>query len=220
MTAPVTPTGAETGIGIVTGSDPAGPPITLAGNADQDGTALLIIDMISLMDFQTAGEIAASTVAAARRIAGLRRQCHERGWPVIFANDNFSRWQADFRELVAMARARGGAAATLVDLLPPLPQDYFVLKPKHSAFLASPLPVLLAKLNVKRLLITGVALESCVLATALDANARQFQVAIVRDGVAGLPELHAATLQVLNRSHAATLVEAGTAMAWAGNRPD
>lgn len=220
MTAPVTPTGAETGIGIVTGSDPAAPPITLAGNYDQGGPALLIIDMISLMDFQTAGEIAASTVAAAGCIAALRRQCHERGWPVIFANDNFSRWRADFRELVAMARARGGTAATLVDLLAPLPQDYFVLKPKHSSFLASPLPLLLAKLNVKRLLITGMALESCVLATALDANAREFQVAIVRDGVAGLPELHAATLQVLTRSHAATLVEAGTAMAWAGNRPD
>lgn len=189
----------------------AQPPVTLANGS---GAALLVIDLVSLMDFETAPDVAASTLAAARKISQLRRLCHERGWPVIFANDNFSRWQADFPDLVAMARARGGTAAAIVDLLPPLPQDYFVLKPKHSAFLASPLPVLLAKLQARRLLLTGLALESCVLATALDANAREFSVGIVRDAVAGLPALHEPTLAVLEHSRAATILDSTAAGDW------
>ena len=200
---------------LIARPDQAGTAITLPGAG---GGALLIIDMVSLMDFETAGDIATSALAAARHIRDLRRHCHERGLPVIFANDNFSRWQADFRELVAMAKARGGTAAAIIELLPPLPQDYFVLKPKHSAFLASPLPVLLTKLAVRRLLITGMALESCVLATALDAKAHEFEVAIVRDAVAGLDELHEATLGVLERTEAATLVNADHAIDWATTR--
>ncbi len=200
---------------LVTAPGRAEPMVPLAGDS---GAALLIIDMVSLMDFQTAGDIAKASLAAARCVRRLRRHCHERGWPVIFANDNFSHWHADFRDLVAMARHRGGVAAAIVDLLPPMPQDYFVLKPKHSAFLASPLPVLLAKLQVKKLLITGIALESCVLATALDAHAREFQVAIVRDAVAGLAELREATLTLLPRSEAATIIDSVGAHDWVTGR--
>ena len=178
--------------------------------------ALLVIDMINQLDFADAGRMAPGAVAAARRIGALRGRFHAREWPVIFANDNFAHWRADFRELVAMTARLDGAPAKIVRLLAPDARDYFVLKPKHSAFLATPLPVLLAKLGVRRLLLSGMALESCVLATASDANAREFEVAVVADAVAGLPALHQAALRTLQGSGAVRVLASRGALAWAG----
>ncbi|WP_337926361.1 isochorismatase family cysteine hydrolase [Luteimonas saliphila] len=181
----------------------------------QAPAALLIIDMVNLLDFPDAGRMAPSAVAAARRIKALREGFHARDWPVVFANDNFARWRSDFRELVALAANSEGAPREIAGLLAPDSRDYFILKPKHSAFLATPLPVLLAKLGVRRLLLSGMALESCVLATATDANAREFEVAIVRDAVAGLPGLRQSALKALSGSGAARLVASHDALAWA-----
>ncbi|QDW65740.1 cysteine hydrolase family protein [Luteimonas granuli] len=178
--------------------------------------ALLIVDMIGLFDFPTADRIAPAAVRAARSIHVLRKRFRERGWPVIYANDNFARWKSDFRELVAMAAATEGAAREIAARLEPGPEDHYLLKPKHSAFLATALPVLLAKLGVRRLLVTGMALESCVLATAIDANAREFEVAVAREAVAGQPALRQSTFRVLEGSKAARLVSASAAEAWCG----
>lgn len=177
--------------------------------------ALLVIDMVNRLDFDGADRMAASALAAARRIAALRSRFHQHDWPVVFANDNFAQWRADFRELVAMAARTEGEPAHIVRLLAPDVRDYFVLKPKHSAFLATPLAVLLAKLGVRRLLLTGMALESCVLATAADANAREFEVVIVRDAVAGRPTLRQAALRTLEASGTARVLGSRAALAWA-----
>src|SRR5690606_30738742 len=177
--------------------------------------ALLVIDMISLLDFPQAERMTPRAVAAARKIQRLRRGFHDRDWPVVFANDNFARWRSDFHEQVAMAVHEGGAPADIASRLDPGPRDHFVLKPKRSAFLATPLGVLLAKLGVRRLLLTGMALEGCVLATAIDAHSREFEVAVVRDAVAGLPELAAPSLKVLEGSGVARLVASRAALGWA-----
>jgi len=179
--------------------------------------ALLVIDMISLLDFPSGARIAPAAVEAAHRIHALRERFHARRWPVVYANDNFAHWQADFREMVAMAAASGGAARDIADLLSPQPQDHLILKPKHSAFLGTALPVLLAKLCVRRLLLTGMALEGCVLATAIDANAREFEVAVVREAVAGQPRLRRPTFEVLAGSKVARLVTLRGAVAWAAS---
>ena len=91
----------------------------------------------------------------------------------------------------------------IADLLSPLPGHYFVLKPKHSAFLASPLPILLAKLGVRSLWLAGMTTDSCVLATALDANAREFDVVVAREAVAGTPARKQRAMALLADSGAA-----------------
>ena len=178
--------------------------------------ALLIVDMISLLDFEDAARIAPAAAEAARHIRTLRGRFHARRWPVIFANDHFAHWRADFGDLVALASASGGIAGEIANLLAPQPQDHLILKPKHSAFLGTALPVLLSKLGARRLLLTGMALEGCILATAMDANARDFEVAVVREAVAGLPRLRRPALEVLAGSGAARLVALRGAVAWAG----
>src|SRR5690606_15209041 len=150
--------------------------------------ALLIIDMINTFEFEGGASLARGAEDAARRIAGLRRRWQEAGAPVICVNDNFMRWQADFRELVAVCAHDGMRGAAVARTLQPGPDDYFVLKPKHSAFLSTPLDVLLAKLGVKQLVLTGVAADSCILATSQDAHMREFQVRVPRDCVAAITQ--------------------------------
>jgi len=138
--------------------------------ADDPSTALLIIDMFSRFDFPGAQQLAPAAERAARQIRRLRDHFDERGWPVIYANDNFSDWKRDFRQQVEQCQRDGGPAGRIATVLSPLPDHYFVLKPKHSAFLASPLPILLAKLGVRRLCLSGMTADSCVLAKAAHSD--------------------------------------------------
>lgn len=62
--------------------------------------------------------------------------------------------------------------------------DYFILKPKHSAFYETALESLLAQLGVRRLVLCGIAGEGCIHATATDAHMREYAVAVVRDATA------------------------------------
>jgi len=168
--------------------------------------ALLIIDMISAFDFPEARALHADLVAAARGIQRLRAQCQVHGLPVIYANDNFAHWRTDFRELVHIAAGASPIGREVTTLLQPGPDDYFILKPKHSAFLATALPVLLAKLGVDTLYLTGMTADSCILATALDANAREYRVRVIREAVAGLPKRKREALGVIAASHAADVI--------------
>ena len=72
----------------------------------------------------------------------------------------------------------------LAQVLAPTEKDYFILKPKHSAFHLSPLEALLEKLKVKRLVVTGIAGDVCVLFTAHDAHMRGYEVIVPRDCMA------------------------------------
>lgn len=147
-------------------------------------TALLIVDMINLFDFEGGRHLGREAETCARVIARLRQRFDEHGAPVIYANDNFSNWQGEFRDLVACCSTAGGTPAKIARLLSPLSGNYHVLKPKHSAFQATALPILLAKLRIRRLVLTGVAADSCILATAQDANMREFELWVPRDAVA------------------------------------
>jgi len=70
------------------------------------------------------------------------------------------------------------------------PDDYLVLKPRHSAFFATQLHTLLEYMGERRLVITGLAADMCGLFTALDAYVRDFEVVLPEDCVASLTDTH------------------------------
>ncbi|WP_254460348.1 cysteine hydrolase family protein [Xanthomonas sacchari] len=139
---------------------------------------LPIVDMISRFDFPDGARLAAAALPVAERIAQLRARVHRHGWPVLFANDNFADWRTDFAGLWTLCADPPQRGARIAACLAPRPQDDYVLKPKHSAVLGSALAVLLARLQTTRLLVTGIATDACVLATAIDARMRDFQVQV------------------------------------------
>jgi Amidases related to nicotinamidase len=65
--------------------------------------------------------------------------------------------------------------------LRPDEDDYFVLKPKHSGFFSTTLETLLRYLGAKKLILTGIAGNFCVLFTANDAYMRDYDLIIPSD---------------------------------------
>ena len=123
-------------------------------------------------------------IAAARQIAALKGSAWAAHVPVIYANDNFGRWRSDFREVVDHSLQDGVRGQALAELLRPERGDYFVLKPKHSAFFATTLDTLLRYLEARRLVLTGIAGDTCVLITAMDAFLRDYELHVPSDCVA------------------------------------
>jgi nicotinamidase-related amidase len=148
---------------------------------DRSPVALLLVDVINDLDFEGGAELLAQARPAAKRIAALKRRARVAGIPAIYVNDNFGRWQSDFKALVAHCLRDGVRGAPLARLLRPARHDYFVLKPKHSGFYSTPLALLLAHLGARTLILTGFAGDSCVLATANDAHMRDYRLVVPED---------------------------------------
>ena len=68
--------------------------------ADHPRCALLIIDMINLFDFPGGRALAAAADRASRVVERVRARFHAAGSPVVYVNDNFADWRADFHALV------------------------------------------------------------------------------------------------------------------------
>lgn len=151
-----------------------------------DTRALLVIDVVNPLDFAGGAQLLAQARPVVRNIARLKRRLKARGTPIIYVNDNFTHWLCDFRELVAICSQPDVLGAPLAQALPPEHDDYLVLKPKHSAFFASPLEVLLRQLQVTHVIVTGIAGDGCVLSTAVDAHMREFAVSVPSDCCASI----------------------------------
>ena len=152
-------------------------------------TALLIIDMINTFEFEGGSALAKQASRAVPQIVRLRTRFRVRKMPTIFCNDNFGRWRSDFRQVYERCVGEGSRGKAIALQLRPAPTDYFVLKPKHSAFFSTPLELLLRSMNVRRLILTGIAGDGCVLSTAIDAHIRNYDVTVVSDATAS--ERHA-----------------------------
>jgi nicotinamidase-related amidase len=159
----------------------------LHGSAPDDSPiALLIIDMINAFDFKGAGEMLPRALAAAKCIARLKKRAREARVPVVYVNDNFGRWRSDFHQILEHVLDSPGRE--IARLLEPQPEDYFVLKPKHSGFQFTTLDVLLEHLGAQTLILTGVAGNFCVLFTAHDAYMRDYHLLVPGDCIASQTE--------------------------------
>src|SRR5690606_23976661 len=139
----------------------------LHGNApDKSPVALILIDVINDLEFPAGDQLLDLALPMAERSAELKKRATEAGVPSIYVNDNFGRWQSDFNVQVDHCLNDGVRGQPIVELLQPDEDDYFVLKPKHSGFFSTTLDILLSYLQVKTLILTGVAANICVLFTA------------------------------------------------------
>jgi nicotinamidase-related amidase len=146
--------------------------------------ALLLVDVINDFDFPGAGALIKAADAASVPLARLAARARKARVPVIYVNDNFGRWRSDWRSVVAQCVAEDAPGHRLTRRLRPTTDDYFVLKPKHSGFFATPLDILLRYLGVDTLVLTGFAADICILLTANDAYMRDYRIVVPGDCVA------------------------------------
>jgi nicotinamidase-related amidase len=169
----------------------------LHGNVpDKCGVALLLIDVINDLEFDSGAELLEHARPMAERLAALKRRAKDAGVAAVYVNDNFGRWQSDFRRLLAHCLDDDVRGRPVVELLKPEDDDYFVLKPKHSGFYSTTLDTLLHYLQVHTVILTGIATNICVLFTANDAYMRDLHLVVPSDCVAANdPEAHEHALE-------------------------
>lgn len=159
--------------------------LDLHGNTpDQSPVALLLIDVINDLEWEGGEQMLEQVLTMAKHIAALARRAREAGIPIVYVNDNYGKWQSDFRQVVDHCLTDGVRGQPLAELLHPADDDYFVLKPKHSGFYSTTLDTLLDYLGAKTLILTGIAANNCVLFTASDAFMRDFNLVVPPDCVA------------------------------------
>lgn len=156
---------------------------------------LLLIDFITPLKFPGAEHMAEAAVTAARATAGLKRRLAAQGVPTLYANDNFGLWQSDFHSQVATCLGLPGAPGEIARLLYPQAEDITLLKPRHSAFFASPLELLLREIGARTLVICGLSTDMCVQLTAAEAFIRGLDCWVPGDCSAALtPQAHEGAL--------------------------
>jgi nicotinamidase-related amidase len=145
------------------------------------GMALVLVDTINGFDFEGSESLVESASHAARCIETLAHRARKAGVPVVYVNDNFGQWRSDFRATIEACTAPGQPGREVSERLRPEEGDYFVLKPMHSAFYATPFELLMNDLGVGTLILTGFATDLCVLFTAHDAHMRGYRLVVPPD---------------------------------------
>src|SRR5215467_2083103 len=97
----------------------------------------------------------------ADRLARFKAYAQALDVPVLYVNDNFGRWQSDFRRLVAHCLG-DCCGRPVVERVRPSDDDYFVLKPKHA----------------RSVILTVLTTDNCVLFTASNAYLRDFELIV------------------------------------------
>jgi nicotinamidase-related amidase len=177
----------------------------LHGNVpDSAAAALLLVDVINDLDFPENGALLRKADELARSIARLKARCQSARIPCIYVNDNSGKWRSDSANLLKDCLSKKSPGRNFVRRLLPTKNDYIVLKPKHSAFFATPLETILAYMKVHSVILAGVTTDSCILGTAMELHVRDFKIFVPSDCTYALSERdHQRALQIIESSFAA-----------------
>jgi nicotinamidase-related amidase len=137
--------------------------------------------VINDMDFPGSRRLVRQAIPMARRLAALKARAKRAQIPCIYINDNFGQWRSDFHRLVEHCVHEEVPGREVASMLQPDDDDYFVLKPKHSAFFGTTLDILLEYLGTEIVILTGIAGNICVLFSANDAYMRDLRLFVPRD---------------------------------------
>jgi nicotinamidase-related amidase len=180
----------------------------LHGNVpDQCSVALILIDVINDMEFESGEALLQNALPAAKKLSKLTCRARDAGIPVIYVNDNFGKWRSDFRQQLGHVLEDGVRGEPIAKLLRPDEEDYFVLKAKHSGFYHTQLDLLIDYLQVRTILLAGFQTDICVLFTASDAYMRDLEILVPSDcSAAATVEHHERGLEHMSRVlHAETM---------------
>jgi nicotinamidase-related amidase len=145
--------------------------------------ALLVIDVFNDFDHEDGDALLASFRQRVGAMIDAIAAARAAEIPIVYVNDQRGRWDADAPGLVRETLSKEGAGGILAPLVPQ-PGDFFVLKPRYSAFDYTPLVLLLQQLQVERILLIGAATEGCIVQTGIDARELGLKVTVLADACA------------------------------------
>jgi len=164
--------------------------------------ALLIIDMVKdnfVPEHQLPiTPLAEKIIAPINRLSAIFRT---NNWPVVFSTDAFHPDDFIFSGRMTPHSIAGTPGAEVVDTLDRTNDDYWLPKPRFSAFFKTGLEGWLQERNVTLCAVTGIATNFCVLTTVMDALCHDFKSVLIEDGTAAFSDaLHRQTLDIYRRN--------------------
>jgi nicotinamidase-related amidase len=164
-------------------------------------TVLLVIDMQKAFLDPDAPLFCSGGPAIIERLAATVSSAREHGIRIIHV---VRRHRAGGEDIDAVRRAlfathdgilvEGTPEVLEVEPLLPLPGDLTVVKKRWSAFMATELDLLLRRLHVDHVVVTGIQTPNCIRATVADALALDYETTVLSDGTAS----HADEIQASN----------------------
>ena len=161
--------------------------------------ALLIIDMLNDFVLENSPLEVPDTRKVIAVIKAEINKAKARGSPVIYVCDAHDKDDREFSKFGWPAHAvKGTKGAEVVDELQPGRDDIVIEKTTYSGFYNTKLDETLKNLGVDSLRLTGCVMHICILFTASDGVLRNYKVAVVENGIAGLSkEDHNAALRIM-----------------------
>jgi nicotinamidase-related amidase len=141
--------------------------------------ALLLVDVLTTFHFPDGDAVLQGALGIRDALVKLKARTRKVGIPAVYVNDNFGDWRSEKGLLIG--RCLEAKGKQFIERLIPDGEDYFVLKPMHSAFYMTPLEVLLRHLKIDTLILAGLTSNSCITVSAHDANMRGFDIYIPPD---------------------------------------
>lgn len=167
-----------------------------------DRPALLVIDMVK-DNFDDAHPLPITPLAKAiiPQLNRLIGAFHQADWPVVFSTDAFHAEDFIFKGRMKPHSLAGSPGAEVIDELDRQAGDYWLPKPRFSAFFKTGLEDWLAGKNVTLCAVAGIATNFCVLTTAMDALCHGFKAILLEDcTTAFTEELHQKTLDLYRKN--------------------
>jgi len=171
-------------------------------NQENETPALIIIDMVKdTFDKSKNYPIAALARATFDPIIRLIDGFRANEWPVVFSTDSFDEKDFIFNSRLKPHSLAGTKGAEVIDELNPSEADYWLPKPRFSAFFQTGLEHWLRERNVTLCAVAGIATHICVLATVMDAICHDFKAVLLEDCTASYSEaIHERTLDNYRRN--------------------
>ena len=164
--------------------------------------ALVIIDMVKdNFDEKRALPItplARATIAPLNHLIGVFRS---QQWPIVFSTDAFQEDDFIFEGRMQPHSLAGTEGAEVFGALDMQPEDFWLPKPRFSAFFDTGLERWLRNKGVSLCAVGGIATHFCVLTTVMDAVCHDFKAVLLEDCSAAFSEqVHQQTLDHYRRN--------------------
>ena len=168
----------------------------------EETPALLIIDMVK-DNFREDRHLPITPLARGiidplNRLIGA---FHDNRWPVVFSTDAFQSDDFIFSGRMRPHSLAGTSGAEVIEALQRHPDDYWLPKPRFSAFFQTGLENWLRSRGVTLCAVGGISTHFCVLSTVMDAICHDFKAVLLADGSAAPDEsIHESTLSGYRRN--------------------
>ncbi len=155
--------------------------MTIESVRHKSSDVVLFVDVINHFEFPDGDQLLQEALPIARNLLSFKKRARRAKVPVLYVNDNFGQWRSDASKLLKYCLRSEAVGRDFVAAVAPDEEDYFVLKPMHSAFYQTPLDVLLRYFEARTVILCGVATNSCIVCTAHDARMRDLNIVVAAD---------------------------------------